>query len=166
MKIQFYCYLFPDGDPSDSCDIFRAAKLVGAEPLLKKKWKSLNEKNRENCLARPYTNYLFPSLETEYGTDKEYCEEVLAKIDRLERKEIDQYAVGGNQYLCTLNQHEVVIENYIFGECYEWPLSTFPLVNYKIALQGWRKFLDIPKTIDSELIIDLPEVTFHDIDND
>jgi len=160
MKIRFYSYLFPDGDPCNSSDLIREAKMVDAEPPLKQEGKSISEKNRENCLKRPYASYLFPSLETEYGSDKEYCEEVLSQIARLENKEIDQYFAGGNQFFHTLNQQEVIIENNIFGECYEWPLSTFPLAHYKIALQGWRQFLGIPKAIDSELIIDLPEVQY------
>jgi hypothetical protein len=33
------------------------------------------------------------------------------------------------------------------------------LAQYKAALQGWRKFIDMPKSIDSELIIELPDGT-------
>jgi hypothetical protein len=32
------------------------------------------------------------------------------------------------------------------------------MAHYKAALKGWRRFLDMPESIDSELIIELPEV--------
>ena len=134
--------------------------LLDAEPRIEVEGKSLSEIGRENSVNRPYSCYLLPSLDTEFDSDIAYCERALEQISRLERKEINHYQVGGNHFSCTMTQHEVVIENYIFGECYEWPLSTFPLVHYKVALQGWRKFLDIPKSIDAELIIDLPEVQY------
>lgn len=160
MRIKFLCFPLPRKDPSDPCNLLRRAMLLDAEPPLKEEGKSLSEINRENCIKRPYSCYLLPSLDTEYDDDIEYCEEVLAQITRLEKKEIDSYLAGRRDFSSKINEHEVVMENYIFGECYEWPLSTFPLVHYKVALQGWRQFLDIPKSIDAELIIDLPEVQF------
>jgi hypothetical protein len=166
MRIRFYCFLFQGGNPNDPCDLIRVAKLLDAEPPLEKAGKSFSEITRDNCVNRPYSSYLLPSLRSEFGTDIKYCEKVLAQISRLERKEIEHYRAGGNEFSYTMNQHEVVFENAVFDECYEWPLWTCPLMQFKVALQGWRKFLDIPKTIDSELITDLPEVTFHDIDND
>ena len=72
-------------------------------------------------------------------------------------REINQYIAGGNHFTYTMNQHLVIFENCVFGECYEWPIWECTLVQFKAALQGWRQFLDIPKSIDAELIIDLPD---------
>ena len=157
--MRFYYYLLPRGDPSNPYYIIREAMLVDAEAPSDQEGMSLSQINRDNCLKMPYACYLLSSLKTDYDDDKEYCKEVLAQIDRLQRKEIDHYIAGRNDFSSTMNQHEVVMENYIFGECYEWPLSTFPLLHYKLALQGWLKFLDMPLSVDSEMTIDLPDLT-------
>lgn len=122
--------------------------------------KSFSDITRGNCVNRPYSSYLLPSFRHEFGADIEYCDEVLAQIYRLEKKEINHYLAGVNHFTYTMNPHEVIFENCVFGECYEWPIWSCPLLQFKVALQGWRKFLDIPKSIDAELIIDLPEVQY------
>jgi len=45
---------------------------------------------------------------------------------------------------------KVTFEHAIFGECPEWPIWSCTLAQYKAALQGWRKFIDMPKSIDSD----------------
>ena len=57
----------------------------------------------------------------------------------------------------TLTLERVTFEHAIFGECPEWPIWSCTLAQYKAALQGWRKFIDMPESIDTELIVDLPD---------
>ena len=89
----------------------------------------------------------------------EHYEEVLEEIGRLERGEIDSYETGGNGFCHSLTRTHVVLEHAVFGECPEWPLWTCTLAQYKAALQGWKQFLQLPKSIDSELVVVLPDAS-------
>jgi len=83
---------------------------------------------------------------------------VLQDIEKLERCEIEIASWGGDPgFEQTITREGVTFENGTFGECPEWPLWSCPLAHYKAALQGWRKFLDMPKSVDSELIVELPD---------
>jgi len=113
---------------------------------------------RENSLTRPYSVYLLSALNTDYGNDKECCDDVLNIINRLEKGEIDYYEGGGQGFMHLMTPESVTFEHIIFGICPEWPSWTCPIAHYKAALEGWRRFLDMPESIDSELIIELPEV--------
>jgi hypothetical protein len=104
-----------------------------------------------------YQSYLLSALSSDYGNDKECCDDVLNIIDRLEKGEIDYYEGGGMGFMHLMTPESVTFEHIIFGECYSWPRWTCPMAHYKAALNGWRRFLDMPESIGSELIIELPE---------
>ena len=105
-----------------------------------------------------YQSYLLSALRSDYGHDKECCDDVLTIIDSLEKGEIDYYEGGGMGFMHVMTPESVTFEHIIFGICPEWPRWTCPMAHYKAALKGWRRFLDMPESIDSELIIELPEV--------
>jgi hypothetical protein len=105
-----------------------------------------------------YQSYLLSALRSDYGKDKECCDHVLNIIERLEKGEIDYYEGGGQGFMHLMTPETVTFEHIIFGICPEWPRWTCPMAHYKAALKGWRRFLDMPESIDSELIIELPEV--------
>jgi hypothetical protein len=104
-----------------------------------------------------FNKYLLSALDTDYTTHTEWCDEVLAEIDKLERGAIAAYAWDGQGFQHRMNALNVTFEHTIFGECPDWPLWTCTLAQYKAALQGWRKFIDMPKSIDTQLIIELPD---------
>ena len=89
---------------------------------------------------------------------QEHCDFTLQKIKELEFHKIENYVWEGQSFIHHMNCKSVTLEHTVFGVCPEWPLWTCPLSHYKAALQGWRKFLVMPKAIDSELIVELPEV--------
>jgi hypothetical protein len=112
---------------------------------------------RENALARPYSTYLASCLVTDYPTDHpDWCDEVIADIEKLEHGEIESAKWDGQGFQHRMTPTKVTFEHTIFGECPEWPLWSCTLAQYKAALQGYRRFLDMPKSIDSELIVELP----------
>lgn len=69
----------------------------------------------------------------------------------------DAYDAGGNGFSHHIARNRVRFEHSVFGECPEWPIWCCTLAQHKATLQGYRRFLDMPKSIDSELIIDLPD---------
>ena len=167
MKLRFYRGWYNDAKRDTT--LVRATSLESINANWEKKWQEELKKNvldhavtsamaRENALARPYSTYLASSLESDFPAYRsEHYEEVLQEIDRLERGEIDSYETGGDGFCHSLTRTHVVFEHTVFGECLEWPRWTCRLEQYKAALQGWKQFLQLPESIGSELIVELPE---------
>jgi hypothetical protein len=160
MKVRYFCELYYCDDPKNPACLKRTATLVDDEPV-KKEWytqKFTSEMARENALTRPYHTYLLSALDTDFIENRfGICDMVLAKIESIERGEVDEYMYEGQGFMHIIRLDGVTFEHMIFGECYSWPRWTCPMAHYKAALKGWRRFLDMPESIDSELIIELPE---------
>jgi hypothetical protein len=92
-------------------------------------------------------------LENRHGD----VDETLAAVEKVERGELDVYDTGGEGFCHNITRDRVRFEHSVFGECPEWPIWCCTLAQYKAALQGYRRFLDMPRSIESELIIELPE---------
>jgi hypothetical protein len=103
-------------------------------------------------------NYL-PYLDTDFPAHHpEDIDNVLSEIEKLERGEVDITYWGGDPgFEQTITREGVTFEHGTFGECPEWPLWSCSLAQYKAALLGWKKFIEMPKSIDSELIVELPD---------
>lgn len=112
-----------------------------------------------NAPKEGYEKYLLSALGTDFPAHHpEDADAVLADIERLERGEIQECFAGTTDtFMHTLTPTTVTFEHAIFGECPEWPIWSCTLAQYKAALQGWRKFIEMPKSIDTELIVELPE---------
>lgn len=159
MKIRFYCYI-PIGRDGTVMNICRNVILINAEPV-PVEWSHrefTSEMSRENSLTRPYSTYLLSALSSDFlAHHPEHCDLVLQKIAQIEAGEIEEYMWEGQGFLHYIKLDSVLFEHNIFGECPEWPLWSCSLAQYKAALQGWRQFIDMPKSIDSQLIIELPD---------
>lgn len=92
-----------------------------------------------------------------YPNHPEHCDFVLQKIAQIESGEIEEYMWEGQGFLHYIKPDSVLFEHNIFGECPEWPLWSCSLAQYKAALLGWKKFIEMPKSIDSEFIVELPD---------
>lgn len=84
-------------------------------------------------------------------------DEALAAVGKIEQGTLDQFETGGQGFVHHITRNRVRFEHSVFGECPEWPIWCCTLAQYKAALLGYRRFLDMPKAIGSELIIDLPD---------
>lgn len=162
MRLRFYYYWSGNGE-----------KVYGHEPTLlqscetdeprKEEWFSIDAKFSpeewgEISLARPYATYLGSALNTDFPAHHpELCDEALQDINKLEHGEIDAAEWGGEGFCHSLTPTKATFEHSIFGECPEWPIWSCPLAHYKAALLGWRRFIDMPKSIESEVIVELPE---------
>lgn len=87
----------------------------------------------------------------------EYADDVLLDIEKIERGEIKYAQWDGQGFEHRITATQVEFEHAIFNECPEWPIWRCTLAQYKAALQGWRTFIDMPVSIDSELIVELPD---------
>jgi hypothetical protein len=145
MKVRFFvhCYFWPaDGVIEDTYRLYRSAMLMDAP----------------ETTVREFNVFLLTALNSDFHeNDYGQVDDVLIAIDKLERGEIETYETGGQDFAHSLTRDWVQFEHAVFGECTEWPLWRCTLAQYKAALQGYRRFLDIPKSLDSELIIDMPD---------
>jgi hypothetical protein len=82
---------------------------------------------------------------------------VLSAVARVDSGELAEYEWEGQGFTAHITRDRVRFEHSVFGECPEWPIWCCTLAQYKAALQGYRRFLDMPKAIGTELIIDLPD---------
>lgn len=88
---------------------------------------------------------------------RRHVDEVLVRNAKVESGELREYEYEGQGFTSHITRDRVRFEHSLFGECPEWPIWCCTLAQYKAALQGYRHFLDMPKSIDTELIIELPE---------
>lgn len=103
-----------------------------------------------------YQKYILGALYSDLN-EISHCDLVLQKIAQIEAGEIEEYTWSGDGFYHYIKPDFVTFEHYVFNECPEWPLWSCSMAQYKAALQGWRQFIDMPKNIDSELIIELPD---------
>lgn len=129
--------------------------MYGHEPSL---WFASNLLDAPPETIREYNKYLLSALYTDFPSHHpELTDDVIEAIGRIERGEIKTSEWGGEGFCHSLTRGTVTFEHTIFGECPEWPIWSCPLSHYKAALLGWRQFIAMPKSIDTELVVELPE---------
>lgn len=114
--------------------------------------------NKDTEITYGYNNYLLSAIYTDLPEyDPSFVENILDKIKQIEEKKIDSYEYAGDGFTHLITYDKVLFEHTIFGECPEWPLWHCTLEQYKAVMQGYRQFLKMPKCVESELFIELPE---------
>ena len=114
----------------------------------------------ETCAASPndLNKYLLGAINTDFSENRHGdVDEALAAIEKIENGELKQFETGGQGFAHQITRARVRFEHNVFGECPEWPIWCCTLAQYQTALRGYRRFLDMPKSLNSELFIDLPE---------
>jgi hypothetical protein len=105
-----------------------------------------------------FEKYLLSALHTDFSENRHgQVDEALDAIQKIETGELDEFDTGGQSFWHHLTKSYVRFEHNTFGECPEWPIWCCALAQYKAALQGYRRFLDMPRSIESELVIELHE---------
>lgn len=141
MKVRFYSYV-PVGRDGTLMNLSRNSLLLDAP----------------EATTHEFNKYLLSALDSDFREySPHHADTVLTEIERLEQGEIPSYTWEGDGFVHMMTPNKVTFEHAVFGECPEWPLWTCTLAQYKAALQGWRKFIEMPKSIDTELIVELPE---------
>jgi hypothetical protein len=128
--------------PKDTVEIQRAFEMIDVPESFRK----------------PYSQYLLSSLDSDfYANQFGDCDELLAQVERVDRKEVENYIFESGGFTQYISKNSVTFEHAIYGVCPHWPLWSCPLSHYKIALQAARDFFALPESLDTELIVELPE---------
>ncbi len=145
LKIRLYYWYaskYLNNVPNNSIEIQRAFEMIDAPEHLRK----------------PYSQYLLSSLDSDFSENIfGSCDKLLKRIEKVERGEVENYIYETNEFIYYISKKSVTFEHAIYGVCPHWPLWSCPLSHYKIALQAARDFFALPESIDTELVVELPE---------
>jgi hypothetical protein len=113
--------------------------------------------NSSAHVKKSYETYLLCALDFDLFENKSgECDELLEIIEKIENGLEETHVYHGQGFDHYLYKHSVIFEHAIFGVCPHWPQWYCPLVHYKAAIQGVRDFFLLPKSLDTELIVELP----------
>ncbi|MDO9437886.1 hypothetical protein [Hydrogenophaga sp.] len=102
--------------------------------------------------------YLLSALMSDFSANRfGDLDTALEEVEKVQTNQSDHFETGGQDFVHHITRSRVRFEHSVFGECPEWPIWCCTLSQYKAALQGYRSFLDMPKSIDSELTVELPD---------
>jgi len=137
-------------------DVSRYAKYTGPNyRIIQRAFEMINTSEQTR---KPYSQYLLSSLDSDfYENYFNDLDDLIKKIELIECKEIDSYVLDSGGFTHHISRKSVVFEHAIFGVCPHWPLWSCPLSHYKIAAEAARDFFAMPESLDTELIVDLPE---------
>ena len=85
------------------------------------------------------------------------CEETLRSAEEVERGNQESFTASGNAWTKTITREGVQIDSHTVPWWDEQPDGRFTLAEFKAALEGWRRFLQMPASLDSRLVITLPD---------
>jgi hypothetical protein len=114
--------------------------------------------NAPENIRRPYSKYLLSTLDSDFLKNRfGACDELLKEIQKIEDGEIEYFVFDYNGFTHYVNKKSAAFEHAIFGVCPHWPLWSCPLSHYKIAVQAARDFFAMPVSLETEVIVELPE---------
>ena len=109
-------------------------------------------------VVKAYSKYILSSLNSDFFENRHGdCDLVLTEIAKLENGELNSFVFEFDGFIHYVGRDSVIFEHAIFGVCPHWPLWSCPLSHYKIAVQAARDFFAMPVSLDTELIVELPE---------
>jgi hypothetical protein len=107
---------------------------------------------------KPYSQYLLSSLDSDFFENRHKdCDLLLAEIKKLEAGELNNFNFEFDGFIHYVGRDSVTFEHAIFGVCPHWPLWSCPLSHYKIAVQAALDFFAMPVSLDTEVIVELPD---------
>ncbi len=111
-----------------------------------------------DSVKKAYRQYLLSTLESDFFENRHKdCDLVLIEIEKLENGELNNFSFEFDGFIHYVSRDSAAFEHAIFGVCSHWPLWSCPLSHYKIAVQAARDFFAMPESLDTELIVELPE---------
>lgn len=111
-----------------------------------------------DSVRNAYRQYLLSSLESDFLENSfGACDELLREIEKIEAGEIEYFVFDYNGFIHYVNKKSAAFEHAIFGVCPHWPLWSCPLSHYKIAVQAALDFFAMPVSLDTEVIVELPD---------
>jgi len=83
------------------------------------------------------------------------CDELLRFIQRVECGEEKKIVAGGNDVTLTFNQSGVQVDIQVNDDWVGQLEGHFTLQEWRIALEAWKRFLQMPESLDSMVEITL-----------
>lgn len=111
-----------------------------------------------DSVKQAYRQYILSSLDSDFSENSfGACDELLKEIRKIEDGEIEYFVFDYDGFIHHVNKKSATFEHAIFGVCPHWPLWSCPFSHYKIAVQAARDFYAMPASLDTEVIVELPE---------
>jgi hypothetical protein len=136
IELLFDCWT-PSG-PAWRNTLLRRARVVG----------------HETDYDHRYYIYICQLLGDDYH-DADDCEDVLERILKLENGEIPTFHRIGNAWTVTVTRGGVQIDSHTVPEWDAKSSGRFTLQEFSAALDGWRRFFQLPRSIESRLQVKL-----------
>lgn len=84
------------------------------------------------------------------------AEWVLDGLKAAEHEESENVGISVNSFVATCTKGEVRIHFELAdNNDPNWPVETFTIAEVKAALEGWKKFLEMPESFDSVVEVEL-----------
>jgi hypothetical protein len=135
MKLKFY-FVAGGNHPKLGAVFYRMARAVGGEE------------------ASRYDQYMCEVLESLAQSTAD-CDQYLTDIASVEHGQIDRIETGANDVTLTITKAGVHVDIMVNEDWVGRPEANFTLGEWTAALAGWRRFLELPQSVDSFLEIDL-----------
>jgi len=101
-----------------------------------------------------YTKFLITGIMEDFQYP-ESCDEILNEIKNMENGKSFGVEWDGQAFQYKITNHYVQFVHTIFGESEEYPLWTCRLKEYKKVLQAWKSFLELPKSLDTKIEVNI-----------
>ena len=102
-----------------------------------------------------YNQYLCEVLSS-VAQSVDDCDRILNYIHEVQIGNQTEIETGGNDVTLTLTQSGVQVDIEINEDWIGQAEGHFQLAEWEAALKGWRLFLEMPKSLDSFVEVDLP----------
>jgi hypothetical protein len=136
LQLVFYCFNLPGWHKTP----VREARVVG----------------HEADYEHRYHVYICQLLMSDYQT-ADSCESVLREIENVEHTDQTTFRGSGNAWTTTITLAGVQIDSHTVPWWDEQPEGHFTLTQFKAALEGWKRFLQMPVSLESRLVVTLPD---------
>ncbi len=108
----------------------------------------------ENKKEEEYRKYLITGIMEDFQYP-ELLEEFYEKLEKLESGEIKEVEWDGQAFQHRITRKKVEFTHTIFGICKEYPKWSCKYDSYKKILSGWKRFMEMPRNINSILEIEI-----------
>jgi len=105
--------------------------------------------------ASRYNRYMCDVLSA-VAQDTGDCDRLLSLIARVENGHDDQIETGGNDVTMTMKSDGVQVDIEVNEDWIGQAEGHFTLQEWRAALEGWRRFLEMPASPGGGLEVDLP----------
>jgi hypothetical protein len=106
-----------------------------------------DDKARYQCYLANTLSGLAPSIKE--------CEQILLSIDSIEKKDINVIEIEGRDVDVTISNSVVQIDINVNEDWIGQKEGEFSILEFKNAIKAWKKFLELPESESSSIIVEL-----------